>query len=127
MARVKKGDLVVVRSGADAGKRGKVLRVLPDESGGGRAIVEGVRMLFKHMKRSQKHPQGGRIQREGAIPLSILMPVDPTTDKPTRVAYREVDGEKVRVSRSSGARLEGEKRARAERKPAEKSAQETKS
>jgi large subunit ribosomal protein L24 len=74
------------------------------------------------LKRSQKHPQGGRIQREGAVPLSILMPVDPSTDKGTRVAFRVVDGEKVRVARASGARLEGERKARAERKPAEQEA-----
>jgi large subunit ribosomal protein L24 len=104
MDRIRKGDLVVVRSGADRGKRGKVLRVLPSD---GKAIVEGVRMLFKHLKRSQKHPQGGRIQREAAIPLSILQPIDPTTDKGTRVAFRVVDGTKTRVACKSGAVLEG--------------------
>jgi large subunit ribosomal protein L24 len=113
MARIRKGDLVVVRSGADKGKRGKVLRVISggsDDAGReqpGKAIVEGVRMLFKHLKKSQKHPQGGRIQREGPVPLSILMPVDPTTDAGTRVAFRVEDGKKVRVGRKSGAVLVG--------------------
>src|SRR5207253_3068392 len=74
MARIKKGDLVVVRSGADRGKRGKVLRVLP---GDGKAVVEGVRLVYKHLKKGRKEmPQGGRIQREAAVPLSSLMPRD---------------------------------------------------
>jgi large subunit ribosomal protein L24 len=83
--------------------------VLPSD---GKAIVEGVRMLFKHMKRSQKHPQGGRIQREAAVPLSILLPIDPTTDKGTRVAFRVVEGTKVRVACKSGAVLEGAAKVR---------------
>ena len=103
MARIKKGDLVVVRSGAEKGKRGKVLRVLPDE---GKALVEGVRLVHKHLRKSQKHPQGGRIRREAAMWLSTLMPVDPTTDAPTRVSSKVVDGAKVRVARKSGASLD---------------------
>ena len=120
MARIKKGDLVVVRSGADRGKRGKVLRVLPgDEFTPGRAIVEGIRLLFKHLKRSQKHPQGGRIQREAAVPISILMPIDPTTNEPARVAYRFVDGSKRRFAKGSGAALDPEPKARAKKPKAE--------
>src|SRR5204863_9167625 len=93
MARVKKGDLVFVRSGADSGKRGRVLRVIPDR---GLAVVEGISVRFKHLKKSQKHPQGGRLQRETPIRLSKLMPIDPKTDEATRVSYRVVDGQKRR-------------------------------
>jgi large subunit ribosomal protein L24 len=103
-ARIRQGDVVLVRSGADKGKRGKVIRVDPAAD---RAIVEGIRLVFKHLKKSQKHPQGGRIRRESAIPLSKLALIDPTTDQATRVAFRVVDGEKVRVARGSGARLGG--------------------
>jgi large subunit ribosomal protein L24 len=112
MARIKKGDLVVVRSGADAGKRGRVLRMLPDD---GRAIVEGVNLVFKHLRKSQKHPQGGRVRREASIGLSKLMPVDPTTDKGTRVSFRVEGGEKRRVGRKSGAVLEAEGKPRGKR------------
>jgi len=113
-SRIKKGDLVVVRSGADAGKRGRVLRVIPGKD---RAVVEGVSVRFKHLKKSQKHPQGGRVQRETALHLSKLMPIDPTTDEPTRVSYRIEGDHKTRVSRGSGNSLDGEgKRAKGEGK-----------
>ena len=117
MARIRKGDLVVVRSGADAGKRGRVLRVLPGED---RAVVEGVNLLFKHLRRSQKNPQGGRVRREAPVHCSKLMPVDPTTDRPTRVAYRVEGGVKKRVARKSGAPLEGDAKGRGKRAVAKK-------
>jgi large subunit ribosomal protein L24 len=104
MARIKKGDLVLVRRGADAGRRGRVLQVLPKKD---KAVVEGCGMKFKHLKKTPKHPQGGRVQRESPIRLSSLMPIDPSTDAPTRVGYRTVDGRKQRVARGSGKPLEG--------------------
>jgi large subunit ribosomal protein L24 len=110
MSRIKKGDLVVVRSGADAGKRGRVLRIIPGKD---RAVVEGVSVRFKHLKKSQKHPQGGRVQRETPLHLSKLMPVDPSTDEPTRVSYRIEGGVKTRVGRGSGKPLDGEGKGRA--------------
>ena len=116
MARVKKGDLVAVRSGADAGKRGRVLRVIP---GRGLAVVEGISVRFKHLKKSQKHPQGGRLQRETPVQLSKLMPIDPKTDEPTRVSWRFEGGEKVRVARGSGTPLDAEAKARGKRAKAE--------
>jgi large subunit ribosomal protein L24 len=109
MARIKKGDLVVVRSGADKGKRGRVIRVLPDAD---KALVEGIRLVYKHLRKSPKHPQGGRIRREAAIWLSKLMPVDPSSDAATRVSYKTVDGQKVRVGRKSGASIDAQTKAR---------------
>jgi len=100
--RVRKGDLVAVISGNDRGKRGRVLRVLPDQ---GRVIVEGVNLLYKHMRRSQKNPQGGRVRREAPIHASNVMPVDPETNKPTRVRRQVEGGKKVRVGVHSGAKL----------------------
>ena len=116
MARVKKGDLVFVRSGADSGKRGRVLRVIPDR---GLAVVEGISVRFKHLKKSQKHPQGGRLQRETPIRLSKLMPIDPKTDEATRVSYRVVDGQKRRYGRASGTALDAEVKARGKRAKSE--------
>lgn len=101
--RIRKGDLVTVISGDDSGKRGRILRVLTDKN---RVIVEGVNLVYKHLRRSQQSPQGGRIRREAAIHSSNVMPIDPETNKPTRVRMREEDGRRVRVSVQSGVTLD---------------------
>ena len=67
---VKRGDVVVVRSGSHRGKQGKVLEVFP---GKGRAIVEGVGMIKKHERKSQDNPNGRIVEREGSIALPNLM------------------------------------------------------
>ncbi|RUA10545.1 MAG: 50S ribosomal protein L24 [Bacillota bacterium] len=100
MSRLKSDDLVEVVSGAQKGKRGKVLRV---DRRRGRITVQGVNMVYKHLRKSQKHPQGGRIQLEAAIHISNVMLVDPKSGKPTRVrAMVDGDGKKTRVSVRSG-------------------------
>lgn len=80
---VKKGDVVVAISGDDAagGKTGKVLRVLPEK---GRAIVEGLNFVKKHMRKSQDNPEGGIIEKEGSIALSNLRVVESAKHKPGR-------------------------------------------
>jgi large subunit ribosomal protein L24 len=70
---VKKGDEVVVIAGAEKGKRGKIIAV---ETGKQRVIVEGVRMIKKHMRKSQDNPQGAIIEREGTIHISNVMTVE---------------------------------------------------
>ena len=67
---VKKGEEVVVLSGADKGKRGRIIAVLPKK---GRVLIEGVRMTKKHMRKSQQHPQGAIVEREGSIHASNVM------------------------------------------------------
>jgi large subunit ribosomal protein L24 len=67
---VKKGDEVVVIAGTERGKRGKIIRVLPDKQ---RVIVEGVKMIKRHTRKSQQHPQGAIIEREGTIHFSNVM------------------------------------------------------
>ena len=104
-ARVRKGDQVAVMSGNDRGKRGRVLRVIHDKQ---RVVVQGVNVVFKHLRKSQKNPQGGRIRREAPIHLSNVMPIDPETNKPTKVAVTQKDGKNVRVARGSGTRLDAE-------------------
>jgi large subunit ribosomal protein L24 len=100
IAHVRKGDTVVVVAGKERGKRGKVLRVIPEKS---RVVVERVNLIKKHQRPTQKLRQGGIIEREGAIHLSNVMLVDPTSDKPTRIGMRALtDGKKVRVARKSG-------------------------
>ena len=67
---VKKNDEVVVLSGADKGKRGRIIAVLNKKN---RVLVEGVRMTKRHMRKSQQHPQGAIVEREGAIHVSNVM------------------------------------------------------
>jgi large subunit ribosomal protein L24 len=104
IARVRKGDTVVVVAGKERGKKGKVLRVIPEKS---RVVVERINMVKKHQKPTQKLRQGGIIEREGAIHLSNVMLVDPNRDRPTRVGMKALsDGKKVRVARKSGEMLD---------------------
>ena len=110
MARIRKGDLVVVRTGKDAGRTGRVLRVVTTSEA---AVVEGLNLQFKHLRKSQKHPQGGRVRREAPLALCKLMPIDPTTQKGTRIGWKIEGGEKRRIARKSGAVLEADVRARA--------------
>lgn len=70
---VKKGDEVVVISGADKGKRGRIISVIGKKQ---RVIVEGVRMTKRHMRKSQQHPQGAILEREGSIHISNVMRAD---------------------------------------------------
>jgi large subunit ribosomal protein L24 len=70
---VKKGDEVVVIAGTERGKRGKIISVLTDKQ---RVIVEGVKMMKRHMRKSQQHPQGAIIEREGSIHISNVMPTE---------------------------------------------------
>jgi large subunit ribosomal protein L24 len=70
---VKKGDEVVVIAGADKGKRGRVISVVAKKD---RVIVEGARMIKKHMRKSQQNPQGAIIEREGTIHISNVMKAD---------------------------------------------------
>ena len=70
---VKKGDEAVVLAGKEKGKRGKIIAVSPKKN---RAIVEGLQMIKRHMRKSQDHPQGAIVEREGSIHLSNLMKAD---------------------------------------------------
>jgi large subunit ribosomal protein L24 len=102
-AKIRKGDKVQVMIGRDKGKRGEVLRVFPDT---GRAVVQGVAMVKRHLKPRGMGQPGGIEEKEGTINLSNLMLIDPKTDKPTRVGFRVLeDGKKVRVAKASGETL----------------------
>jgi large subunit ribosomal protein L24 len=103
MARhIKSGDQVIVIAGADKGKVGKVLRVLTAKN---RVVVEGINRVWKHVRPSQRTPQGGRIQMDAPIHLSNVMPLDPTTGKGTRVRFEIKDGVKHRIAVKSGTDL----------------------
>ena len=100
-ARIKKGDTVYVISGKDKGKTGTVTRVIPEED---KVVVQGINMVTKHRKPTQRQPEGERLQKEMPLHACKVMPVDPTTGKGSRVKYETVDGKKVRVTKS-GAKL----------------------
>jgi large subunit ribosomal protein L24 len=96
MARhIKSGDSVMVTTGADKGKVGKVLRIIP---GRNRVVIEGINRVWKHVRPSQRHPQGGRIQMDAPIHLSNVMPLDPTSGKGTRVRFEVRNGRKHRIA-----------------------------
>ncbi len=101
---VKKGDTVVVISGKDKGKKGKVLQSIPKEN---RVIVEGVNIITKHQKPNQQMQQGGIINREAPIHVSNVMIFDKKANQGVRVGYKSLtNGDKVRVSRKTGEVLD---------------------
>lgn len=96
-------DEVEVIAGADRGHRGRVLRVDRKKN---KVIVEGAARVWKHVRRSQKNPQGGRVNKEMPISASNVMLVDPSSGQPTRVGVRFLkDGSKERYAKRSGASL----------------------
>ena len=100
---IKKGDTVIVLSGEDKGKTGKVLKVLVEKQ---RAIVEGVNIVTKSSKPSAKNPQGGFVKVEAPIHISNLSLIDPKSGKPTRIAIKvNADGKKVRIAKKSGEEI----------------------
>jgi len=92
---IKKGDMVIVISGKDKEKKGRVLKVIPKDE---MVIVEGVNIIKKHQKPTRKYPQGGIIEKEGYLHRAKIMLICPKCDKPTRVGAKILeDGRKVRV------------------------------
>ncbi len=103
--RLKKGDLVEVIAGKDAGKRGKVLQVVRE---GGRVLVQGVNFVKRHTRPNpQRNIKGGIAEREAPLHVSNVMAVSPEDDKTTRLGSKRLpDGRKVRVARRGNATLD---------------------
>jgi large subunit ribosomal protein L24 len=102
-ARLRKGDLVVVISGKNKGKQGKVARVLAESD---RVVVEGVNLIKRHMRPTPRDPSGGILEKEAPLHASKVMPVDPKTGKGTRVRFKtDEKGHKVRIAVKSGEEL----------------------
>lgn len=98
-AKIKKGDRVIVTTGRDKGKRGDVLKVFPKES---RALVTGVNMVKRHQRQTQRL-QGGIVSKEAPVHLSNLAHVDPKSNEPTKIGWKELnDGRRVRFAKKSG-------------------------
>lgn len=107
-SHVRKGDEVLVIAGRSRGDRGRVVSVDPQRE---RAVVEGANLITKHQRSQNQRQdaasrqQSGRIQRPAPIHVSNLMVIDPSDNKPTRVAHKVVDGKSVRIGKRSGGEL----------------------
>ena len=99
---VKKNDTVVVLSGKDKGKQGKVLSVNPEA---GKVVVEGVSVATRHQKARRQGEEGGIVKKETPSYPCKVMTVCPKCNKATRVAHKIVDGKKVRVCKHCGAEI----------------------
>ncbi|HEY3248251.1 MAG TPA: 50S ribosomal protein L24 [bacterium] len=101
---VKKGDTVEVLAGKHAGKRGKVLKVIPKR---GTVIIEGVNIVKKHAKPTQKMPQGGIVEKEAAVDGARVMLVCPKCGQAARVGHGYLgDGTKIRICKNCGEQIE---------------------
>jgi large subunit ribosomal protein L24 len=100
VAKIKKGDKVIVTTGRDKGKKGEVLKVLPKEN---KAVVSGVNTAKRHTKQSQANPQGGIVNKDLPIDLSNLAHVDPKSGEATKIGWKVLgDGRRVRFAKKSG-------------------------
>ena len=122
--KVKKNDTVVVITGKDVKKTGKVLAVMPKAN---KVVVEGVNVQSKARKARSAQETSQIIKREGAIDASNVLVICPKCNKATRVAHAEIDGKKVRVCKKCGASLDVqvEKEVKKTAKKAVKEATET--
>ena len=103
-SRIKKGDLVVVISGRNKGDSGRVLKMMPND----RVLVEGVNRVKRHQS-ARRFSEAGIVEKELPIHVSNVMPVDPKTDKPTRIrseADKKDSSKRVRVAVKSGSVLD---------------------
>jgi large subunit ribosomal protein L24 len=107
--KIRKNDMVMVVSGNDRGKTGKVLKVFPAKY---RVIVEGINLRKRHTKANRKSPQGGILEKEASIHASNVMILDPKSNEPTRVGSRIILDEKTgkkkiaRVAKASGEMIQ---------------------
>lgn len=100
--KIRKNDTVIILAGKDKGKTGKVIKVMPKEQ---KVLVEGLNMQTKHQKQTQKEPAEIKHQ-EGPIHISNVMYFDTKEKAPTKIGYKGEGGQKVRISRKTGAELE---------------------
>ncbi|MDP9149677.1 MAG: 50S ribosomal protein L24 [Myxococcota bacterium] len=99
-ARILKGDTVIVISGKDKGKTGKVLRVLREDD---RLLIAGINLVKRHTRPTPRNPSGGIIEREQPLHACKVMLVDPKTGKGTRVRFKSLEnGNKIRLAVKSG-------------------------
>ena len=99
MLRIRKDDQIVVISGKEKGKSGKVIRVMPERQG---VLVENVNVVKKAVRKSDKYPQGGFVEMERPVHISNVMLADKKMHKPFRFGVKILeDGNKIRINRKS--------------------------
>ena len=102
--KIRRDDQVIVIGGKDRGKTGRVLRVEPKKD---RVYVEGLNIVKRHQRpRPGSTDPGGVVEKEGPIHISNVMLLDPTDNKPTRVGITREDGQRFRVARATGKKLD---------------------
>jgi large subunit ribosomal protein L24 len=109
-AHIKKGDMVEVIAGDNKGSTGRVMKVIPEKK---RVVVEGLNLAYKHVRPSQRNPQGGRIRIEQPIHISNVLPVNPKSSRGSRVRFEvakdgskkkvAIDGSEIGVVRKAGS------------------------
>ena len=100
---IRKDDMVVVLSGKDKGKQGKILEVMPKE---GKVVVEKINVVSRHTKPRKQGDQGGILKKEAPIYACKMQRVCPKCGKPTRAAHKvQADGKKVRICKKCGAEI----------------------
>lgn len=100
--KIKKGDNIIVRSGADKGKTGKVVRAFPKE---GRVIIEGINMKKKHQRARRAGAKGQIIEFAAPLRVSTIALIDPKSGKATRVGFTKKGDKKIRIAKKSGAEI----------------------
>jgi large subunit ribosomal protein L24 len=99
---IKKGDNVIVTTGKDKGKTGKVVHAFPAT---GAVLIEGVNVKKVHRRSRKGGSKGEIVERATPINVSNVMIIDPKTKKPTRIGYKDVNGKKVRIAKKSGIEI----------------------
>ncbi len=100
--KIKKGDTVIVRSGKDKGKEGKVLRAFPKKA---EVLVEGVHVVTRHQKSKRRGQQGQLVHKPMPVPASIVALKDAKTGKAARVGYKVEGEKKVRIIKKTGEKV----------------------
>jgi large subunit ribosomal protein L24 len=98
--RIRRDDQIVILSGEEKGKRGKILRVIPDRK---KVVVEGLNYVWKHLRKSADHPHGARIQREAPLAWCKVQLICQSCSKPARIRIQATaDGKRVRICKKCG-------------------------
>ena len=104
MRKIKTNDNVIVIKGKDAGKKGKVQKIIPDK---GKLLIEGINIYKKHMKTQSETQPGGIIDREMFVNISNVKLIDPNTNEPTKVKINQLkDNTRVRANKITGEVIE---------------------
>jgi len=99
---IRKGDMVIVLSGNDKGKKARVIKVYVDEM---KALVEGVNIIHRHSKPDAKNTQGGIVKKEAPVHISKLSLIDPKSGTATRISRSNENGKSVRISKKSNQQI----------------------